>query len=454
MKESKTLRRKAQQPIQTPPPPLQKFASTPEELEKFRALYRQYQALFQSSESWTKSKPPPLEIQSGDLKAPTNYILEEAEQEVAKAGLDQESQRYQAMLQKTLEALHNKQVEDQVAQLRHQLFELQATKHKMHQQNQLLNKKLEGVELQKEQQSDMSKEINRLLELKETKNQELEEALQERDSMHGSINTLHSQLEQLNNNFAKKEFKLNQQVESLNKRLKMSEEERSLNIKTQKQDLLQKQTFLQEQKENILSHWELENSELKGLYDQVEAKNNLVRQEIKKLNERKAKLLEEKNLLKQEKLSYQGELQMLKDNQATLSLQASYVQPFWNEELASKLDSVLKEASSTLLEVLQGNNPQPSQLNLACKDLQDLKSVLLKMKTKQDKRVNVLGSNCRRQIELLQERLEKNDQTFINTSNSSTITDRLTSIKSKLFKDTSKLRTSKLNISEVIKFHN
>ena len=454
MKESKTLRRKAQQPIQTPPPPLQKFASTPEELEKFRALYRQYQALFQSSESWTKSKPPPLEIQSGDLKAPTNYILEEAEQEVAKAGLDQESQRYQAMLQKTLEALHNKQVEDQVGQLRHQLFELQATKHKMHQQNQLLNKKLEGLELQKEQQSDMTKEINRLLELKGTKNQELGEALQERDSMHQSINTLHNQLEQLNNNFAKKEFKLNQQVESLNKRLKMSEEERTLNIKTQKQDLVQKQSFLQEQKENIFSHWELENSELKGLYDQVEAKNNLIRQEIKKLNERKAKLLEEKNLLKQEKLSYQGELQMLKDNQATLSLQASYVQPFWNEELASKLDSVLKKASSTLLEVLQGNNPQPSQLDFPCKDLQELKSVLLKMKTKQDTRVKVLESNCRRQIELLQERLEKNDQTFINTSNSSTITDRLTSIKSKLFKDTSKLRTSKLNISEVIKFHN
>lgn len=348
------------------------------------------------------------------------FLLEQAERFVAKqaGGIDQNSLHYEVFLRKAVQEMHILKLEEKQNQWKEELLQAEETLDKIKDRSQELEKTVKDRQAHKIVESETSKEISKLLENKAKAQNEIEKIEESKNSLNNEIDNLHKELEELSEQFSHRDLHLNEQIQTINARLTMSDNERIENMSKEKNLLLKKQENLIKLKQEVYEKWEAENKQLVAIFDQTEEKKTSITQELLELQYEKELLEKERDEHERDKQKLDEEMQIIANNQNTLVLHSSYQDDVHDKDTAENVSLIVKKASSMILEILKQKtyiDPANVASALYFSDLephvpescQTLSDILTDLKCKQDLRMIEIEKNCNEQVSILNTRIEE-----------------------------------------------
>ncbi|CAG9321556.1 unnamed protein product [Blepharisma stoltei] len=367
---------------------------------------------------------PQLVVENGefnDLPKP-KFILEEAERKVAKRteGIDQNSLPYEVYLRRMVQEIHLIKLEDKENQWKNELAQAEEALRRVKERKDELESLVKNRQAHKLIESEGSKEISKLLELKAKVQNDIEKIDEAKGILNSEVDNLHKELEELSDQFSHREAHLSDQIEAISKRLTMSDNERIENMAKEKTLLLSKQNELILRKQEVYEKWEQENKQLVAIYEQTEDKKAVITQELQELQMQKDKLEAEREEFERENAKFEEEMQIITNNQHTLILHNKFQEKAKSPELAQKITETVQKAAGMILEIMKENNYiSPSQISSALYTEDDrnetaisskqgiLKDILLQLKLKQDSRMEEIDKNSSEQASVLNSRIEE-----------------------------------------------
>jgi hypothetical protein len=351
---------------------------------------------------------PSLDVQHSSIPSQGRSLLEKAEILSASEAIDQESLRYQVKLRKNVELIHEEdlklkdlQWKERLAKKREELESLQKREHELKE----VVKKYSG---KKENESEASKELARLIEAKARIKDDINLARLKKVDLENTINELHVELAKDSILFENQEKNLLNDLESLKRQVEMSENEKLDTVAFTKENLARKKNDLEMQRLALVEKWQMENKEFKGFFQQTDQKRAEIRKQIQFLKNEKEKLGEELKNYEARVKEFEEEKMVEENNKKTVAL-AKMFQEFKDLNEFQELSLVVKSTAKKMID--KGFDEISVE-----RDGSDLGEFLQQVKARLMRRKTEIAENAEKQVKLIEDQINEAEKVAIKTS--------------------------------------
>lgn len=270
---------------------------------------------------------PNLDIQKSSTPLYGRSLLEKAEIAAAAEAIDQNSLRFQVKLRKNVETIHEEDLKAKENQWKEKIAKKREELETLRSRDSELREVVKKYSGKKGTESEASKELARVIELKAKITEDINICRIKRIELEKTINELHLDLEKSSLSYESQENNFNQELESLKRQVEMSENEKLDSVAFTKENLSNKKSDLQNQRQNLINKWQAENKNFKEFFTQADEQRSEIRVQLKLLKSEKDSLQAEKNELKEKIREFDQEKAVIENNKKTLGLFKSYEDP-------------------------------------------------------------------------------------------------------------------------------
>jgi hypothetical protein len=343
---------------------------------------------------------PSLEAAEFEYFSPANSMLERSERMAAVEPIDQNSVRFQIKLRKNLEKIHEEDIKAREDQWKDKISKTKETYEKLKKRNNELEEVLQKYQIKKISESEASKEISKLLELKSRTSDEINELLVKKTEMEITINELHLELERNSSILENKERNLLNELDTLHKQINMSDNEKIEYIAIDKEKLEKRKLELVKHKQELLKKWQSENNDFNKVFENINDQKNEIQAQLKILKQEKEMLVKEKELLREKEEQFKQEQDVRENNKKTLMLYQSFQDPKVLQS-TEVFDKIIKDTAQSIYNNLE--------LNSDIKPTNQYSEYLDNIKQLHIRRKRELISNSYSQIEIINQQIKENE---------------------------------------------
>ena len=270
---------------------------------------------------------PPLHAEESDSLPQARTMLEQAERIAAVEAIDQNSLRFQVKVRKNLEAMHEDDIASREEQWKEKIAKTRTVIEKLKQRNRELEEVMNKYLVNKGIQSEGSKEISRLIELKSRLGDEINQQGFKKAELEQRINELHLELERHTFDFESQERTLMDQLEILKRQITMSENEKLDSVIFNKENLKMKKDELLRKRQELVDKWQNENMDFQQIFERTDKQKFEIRQQLHNLKAEKEMMKKEKEVLMEKEKQVKQEKEVSENNIRTMKLYNSFQDP-------------------------------------------------------------------------------------------------------------------------------
>ena len=343
---------------------------------------------------------PTLEVEQSEYLPQARSMLERAERNAATEAIDQNSLRFQIKVRRNIEIIHEEDLKQREEQWKEKISKTRESLEKLKKRNRELEEVMKKYLVKKGNESEGSKEISRLIELKSKASDEINEYILKKTDLEKKINELHQDLERITFNFEAKEKTLEHELEMLKKQVLMSENEKVDSVGLTKENLSKRKEDLLNHKQELINKWQSENQDFKEIFEKSDQKKMEIKQQLKLLKTEKEMLKNEKEVLNSKEAYFTQEKEVAENNKKTLKLYNSFQEPMMLTNLELFKEIIAKTAEKIT---------KDSELDLDIQTKNEYSEYMLNIKKLHNKRKEELQQNSASQVEILFKQIKEEE---------------------------------------------
>lgn len=292
---------------------------------------------------------PNLDIQQSSTPLYGRSLLEKAEIAAAAEAIDQNSLRFQVKLRKNVEVIHEEDLKLKENQWKEKIAKKREELEIMRNRDSELREVVKKYSGKKGLESEASKELARVIELKAKITEDINTCRIKRIDLEKTINDLHLDLEKSSLSYESQENNFNNELESLKRQVEMSENEKLDSVAFTKENLTKKKSDLINQRQHLINKWQTENKNFKEFFVQADEQRSEIRIQLKILKNEKDSLQAEKNELKEKIRELDQEKSVIENNKKTLGLYKRFEDPKMLKGVQD-FEKIVKESLKKIME--------------------------------------------------------------------------------------------------------
>lgn len=343
---------------------------------------------------------PNLHVEHIEFLPQAQSLLEQAERFTATEAIDQTSLRFQVRLRRNLELMHEEDLKTREEQWKEKIAITRSTLEDLKKRNLELESVMNKYLVSKGTESEGSREISRLLELKVKYGDDINGLIAKKTGLEKNINELHVELEKTTFSFENNEKTLQNQLEVLQRQVTMSENEKLDSVVFNKENLKRRKDELLRHRQELVEKWQGENQDFQEIFERTDVQRNDIKMQIKHLKAEKELMKKEKEILANKELQVIQEKEVQENNKKTMKMHH-----FFEDPSVKKNSEIFKSIISATAEKILKNTSDESELQGA----NELTKYLLEIKKQHQSRKKELLKNSSSQIVIISERITEEE---------------------------------------------